>query len=93
MGFPPPVPLFFASQSGIFLLILGICYLLALVEPGFVKVILISKAFAVVFLVVHVGFFSAPPIIGAAAAGDAAMLAALSMALIRCRNRRAERGA
>ncbi|MBM3851918.1 MAG: hypothetical protein FJ399_02040 [Verrucomicrobia bacterium] len=81
LGFAGDIPLFFPSQSGIFLLVLGICYLLALRERGFVKVILISKAGAVLFLVTHAALLHAPPIIWAAAAGDAAMLTALAIAL------------
>ena len=77
MGYGQPGDLFFPSQSGIFLLILGVCYLLALREPALVAVIVVSKALAVAFLVAHVAFLGAPPIIGAAAAGDAAMLAAV----------------
>lgn len=76
-GFPPDVPHFFPSQSGIFLVILGISYLLALAEPSFVLTILVSKALAVVFLLIHAALLSAPPIIYAAAAGDGAMLAAM----------------
>lgn len=84
-GFPESPSLFFPSQSGIFLVILGMCYLLALREAAFVKVILFSKALAVVFLFVHGLFFSAPPAIWAAGAGDGAMLIALSAALWRRR--------
>ncbi len=84
-GFPETVPVFFPSQSGIFLLILGVCYLLALREPAFVRVILISKAFAVIFLFTHAAFLSAPPIIWAMFAGDGTMLVALSAALVRRR--------
>lgn len=85
LGFPQVTPIFFPSQTGIFLLILGICYLFALTEPAFVKVILMSKAFAVPFLFVHAAFLSATPSIWAAGAGDAAMLVALSAALWRQR--------
>ena len=77
MGFGDPGPPFFPSQAGIFLLILGVCYLLALREPALVRVIVVSKAFAVAFLAVHAAFLGAPPVIAAAAAGDAAMLAAV----------------
>lgn len=84
-GFSQAASVFFPSQSGIFLLILGTCYLLALREPALVKVILISKAFAVVFLFAHAAFLSAPSSIWAAAAGDMAMLAALSAALFKRR--------
>jgi vacuolar-type H+-ATPase subunit I/STV1 len=76
LGFSTSVPLFFPSQCGVFLLILGFCYLRALVEPSFIWTILVSKTFAVGFLLVHVVFLSAPPITWAAAAGDAGMLGA-----------------
>ncbi len=82
VGFQEVGPLFFPSQSGVFLLIIGLCYLRALVEPSFVKTILVSKVLAVGFLLVHVVFFSAPPIIWAAAAGDTSMLVAVA-ALVR----------
>ena len=81
LGFPGEIPIFFPSQSGIFLVILGISYLLALVEPAFIKIILYSKACAVFFLVAHAAFLGAPPIIWAAAVGDGGMLALMSTAL------------
>ena len=81
-GFPADVPVFFPSQSGIFLLILGICYLLAVAEPALTKVILVSKALAVGFLFSHAAFFAAPPIVWLMLAGDASMLAALSTVLL-----------
>jgi hypothetical protein len=90
LGFTADIPVFFPSQSGVFLLILGLCYLYALENPAFTKVILVSKAFAVVFLAVHAGLLSAPPMVWAAAAGDAAMLGVLAASLLR--DRRAERG-
>ncbi len=77
MGYGEPEDLFFPSQSGIFLLILGACYLLALREPALETVIVVSKGLAVVFLVVHAAFLGAPPVLWAAAAGDGAMLAAV----------------
>jgi hypothetical protein len=83
LGFSTAVPLFFPSQSGIFMLILGILYLGALVEPAYVWTIIVSKAFAVAFLFVHVALLSAPPLIWAAGAGDAAMLIAVSVMLAR----------
>lgn len=84
-GFPATVPIFFPTQSGIFLLILGLCYLRALVVPSFVWTIVVSKALAVLFLLVHVAFLGAPPIIWAAGAGDAAMLVAVAVLLRRHR--------
>ena len=81
----PAIPSFFPSQSGLFLVILGACYLRALAEPGFVVTILLSKACAVGFLLVHVVFLGAPPIMWAAAAGDAGMLVAVGYLLRRHR--------
>ncbi|MBI3944740.1 MAG: hypothetical protein HY321_02390 [Armatimonadetes bacterium] len=83
VGFPQTGPIFFASQSGIFLLVLGLCYLLALGNRALVPVILVSKALAVPFLLLHALFQGAPPLIWGAAAGDAAMLLALSVVLYR----------
>jgi hypothetical protein len=85
LGFGDPGPLFFPSQSGIFLLILGVCYLGALRRPDLVIVILVSKAMAVAFLTVHAAFLGAPSMVWAAAAGDATMLAAILWALRRAR--------
>lgn len=87
LGFAGPLPLFFPSQSGIFMLILGLFYLRALAEPAFVWTILVSKALAVAFLLVHVLFLAAPPIIWAAGAGDAAMLIAVAFLVRRNRQR------
>lgn len=81
LGFSEPGPRFFPSQSGIFLLIIGIYYLLALVYPAFEITIPLSKSFAVLFLTVHALFLSAPPIIWAADLGDLLMLAAFVGAL------------
>ena len=90
-GFPPQDSIFFPSQSGVFLLILGICYLMALVEPAFVKIIVLSKAFAVIFLFVHVVFLNAPVSIWAAFAVDSTMLVVLAVTLSRQNHRAHER--
>jgi len=90
-GFPGARPIFFPSQTGIFLFIFGIFYLLALREFAFIKTILVSKSFAVVFLTVHAVFLSAPPIIWAACVVDGGMLVALSAALVRARSAAAAR--
>lgn len=87
-GFPASTPIFYPSQSGIFLLILGVLYLRALVVPSFVWTIFVSKALAIAFLFVHVAFLGAPSIIWAAGAGDAAMLAAVAVMLARHRRLR-----
>lgn len=91
LGFVEPVPLFFPSQSGIFLLILGICYLLALVRPSFEIIIPLSKVLAIIFLTVHAVFLSAPSMIWAADIGDLLMCVAFSGALYR-RNRQVSSG-
>src|SRR6185437_9004635 len=47
-GFPTLGSDFFPSQSGVFLLILEICYLFALSDQAMIKVIVISKLAAVI---------------------------------------------
>ncbi len=81
IGFPEAGAAFFPSQAGIFLLTLGVCYLLALRDRAMTKVIVISKSFAVVFLVTHAVLPGGVPILWAAAAGDAGMLAVTVLAL------------
>jgi len=78
---------FFPSQSGVFLLVLGVCYLLALRDGSLLVVLVLSKTAAVLFLLVHVVLLDGPPILWAVAGGDAAMLAATlgAMALARPR--------
>jgi hypothetical protein len=80
-GFETAENPFFASQAGLFLLILGVCYLLALKIPDLILVILISKGAAVLFLVFQALFLNAPPLTWAAAAADATMLGGLILAL------------
>jgi len=81
LGFDQTIPIFFPSQSGIFLFLLGGCYFIALRNRAFIKVIIVSKAAAVVFLAVHSIFLSAPPIVWGAGAGDAGMLIAILVLL------------
>jgi hypothetical protein len=82
-GFGEPAGVFFPTQSGLFLLILAVCYLLALREPVLLVVVLLSKACAVAFLVVHAAFLGGPPVLWLAALGDGAMLTAALAALAR----------
>lgn len=84
-GFPAEGSIFFATQSGVYLVILGVLYLGALSVPPFVWSIVLSKTLAVIFLLVHAAFAGAPPIIWLAAAGDAGMLAAVVVLLLRHR--------
>jgi hypothetical protein len=78
-GFPEPIHPYFPSMAGVFLVILGICYLRAVTEPALVFVILVSKASAVVFLVVQAAWLSAPPVTWVMLVGDAAMLASVAI--------------
>lgn len=80
-GFQAAMPIFFPSQSGVFLVIMGIFYLMALRWPPFEWTILISKGFAVVFLTIHAGFLSAPRMIWAVNLEDALMLAGFAGAV------------
>ena len=81
VGFPPAASSFFPSQSGAFLLALGICYLLALRDRALVWTILVSKTVAVLFLLTHALFLDAPPSVLAAGVGDFAMLSATLWAM------------
>ena len=73
-GFPPEPSLFYPTQSGLFLLILGVCYALAVRDRALAPVIVVSKAGAVVFLFAEVLWGGAPPIIWGAGFGDLGML-------------------
>jgi hypothetical protein len=83
VGLPEAASTFFPSQSGAFLVALGLCYLLALRDRALVWTILVSKSIAVVFLLVHFLFLGAPPSVLAAAALDFAMLAVTVGAWVR----------
>jgi hypothetical protein len=76
-GFKSTDTYFWQSQSGIFLTVLAIAYFLAYKELNrsrvLVHFIVISKALAVIFLMVHFILLNAPYSIGLAAAGDAFM--------------------
>jgi hypothetical protein len=80
-GFEQQRPPFFPAQSGLFLLILGVCYFASLRLPQLILVILVSKVSAVVFLVTFGVILGVPLSIWLAAAGDGAMLAALILVL------------
>lgn len=82
IGFKDLPSVFFPSQSGVFLLILGTFYLMAAKWRSFESTILVSKAFAVVFLTAHVAFLSAPPLVWAAWLEDALMLACFAAAVL-----------
>ena len=83
IGFPLMGSLFFPSQVGIFLLLMGIFYFISLPEPTFIKTILISKAFAVVFLLAECASSPVSFWLWGALAGDALMLLLTCAALLR----------
>jgi len=80
-GFEQQTPPFFPAQTGLFLMILGACYLASLRMPQLILVILISKAAALAFLVTFGLLLGGPLSIWLAAVGDGAMLAAVISAL------------
>jgi hypothetical protein len=67
------VSVFFAAQSGLFLIILGSVYLAGLRDSSLLWVLVLSKALAAIFLVVMVSISEAPRIILLQAILDAAM--------------------
>ena len=68
---------FFVRQAGLFLFCLGLFTLAIVVEMKryyyFVKVIIVAKSLAFLFLVSHAHLAVSPPIINAAAVGDGLM--------------------
>lgn len=85
LGLDMRLPIFFPSQAGVFLLLLGLCYLNALRDRSYFKILLVSKTAAVTFLSVHIFFLAAPAIITLAFVIDLAMLAALVWLQLRYR--------
>lgn len=73
LGWSYPGSRFFPAQSGLFLLILGAVYLVALRRRSWAWVIVGSKAAAVLFLVGEAAAGNCPPIVFATAAGDGLM--------------------
>jgi hypothetical protein len=76
-GFPASSGIFWQSQSGIFLMVLGIVYFMAYREAErsrtLVKLLVLSKGLAVLFLLTHWLFLAAPDSIALAAVGDGVM--------------------
>jgi hypothetical protein len=83
-GFDPAAAGFFTRQGGAFHLVLGVAYALELRLSGTVRLLLLAKASATVFLVATLLGGGAPWAVAVSAAGDAAILA-LSLALRRVR--------
>lgn len=73
--------LFFVRQSGLFLILMGMFYLVPLRDPEKYRAIIIltivTKLLAVVFMIANAGHTPAPGMILLAAAGDGAMAFAL----------------
>jgi hypothetical protein len=82
-GFDAAGSIFFPTQSGVFLLIMGVLYVSAVRVPQLVWTILLSKGFAVPFLLVHLLVLNGPPSLWLALAGDAGMLLAVVLLLLR----------
>lgn len=88
MGWPHNGPAFFASQSGIYLLVLGGAYLAGIRYRPFAWFLAISKAAAVLFLLGHALAETAPRILLVrAAVADGLMGLAVVVALISERRR------
>ena len=71
---------FYPAQSGLFLIILGLIYAAAIRQRAYVGIVVLSKACAVIFLVVEAWRGSCPPIVYLTAALDAALGAVVAMA-------------
>ena len=70
---------FFPAQSGLFLLILGIVYAVAIRDRSLVWIVILSKAFAVAFLVGEALGGSCPPVVYVTAVIDGSMGAAVAL--------------
>jgi len=77
---------FFPAQSGLFLLILGIVYAAAVRNRSLVWIVILSKAFAVIFLVGEALGGSCPPVVYVTALIDGLM--GSTVALLWWRERR-----
>lgn len=81
---------FYPAQSGLFLLILGIVYTAAIRVRAYVAIVILSKAFAVAFLVGEAWRGSCPPIVYLTAGIDAIMGVLVALAWWRERSRHPE---
>jgi hypothetical protein len=77
--------MFWPSQAGLFLIILGIAYAATVRIPAFVWLTIGSKAGAFVFLVASPALLGAPKIAGLMGCGDGLMGLAVAAALWRAR--------
>ena len=71
---------FYPAQSGLFLIILGIVYAMAIRQRAYVAIVVLSKAIAVTFLVSEAWRGSCPPIVYLTAAIDGFMGALVAIA-------------
>jgi hypothetical protein len=81
---------FYPAQSGLFLLILGIVYAAAIRVRAYVPIVVLSKAFAVTFLVAEAWRGSCPTIVYLTAVVDAVMGILVAVAWWRARARHPE---
>jgi hypothetical protein len=85
-------PVFWPSQAGLFLLILGAAYILAIRLRPLVWLVIGSKVSAFIFLLVSALWVDAPPIVALLGCGDGLMGLAVAVALWRLRGAEAARG-
>lgn len=78
--------IFFPSQSGVFLILLGGAYFAALWHRPFAWLLVVSKGVAVLFLVTHYLLGTGPAVLLAAAFFDGLMGAAVLVVLVRKRD-------
>jgi hypothetical protein len=76
---------FYPAQSGLFLLILGLVYAAAIRVRPYVAIVVLSKAFAVAFLLVEASRGSCPPVVFLTAGIDAVMGLLVALAWWRAR--------
>jgi len=91
VGWPYSGPMFWPSQAGLFLIILGVTYAWAIRLRPLLWLIIGSKFSAVVFLLLSVPFLEAPRLVALLGCGDGAM--GLAVALLFWAVRRAEAAA
>lgn len=90
----PIEDIFFVRQSGIFLFLLGLVYLYPLRNLKkyytLIKLVILSKVVAVIFLVWNAHFTTAPPMIYLAALFDGLMGAVVTVVYVQCRREYAQ---
>ena len=91
VGWPYSGPVFWPSQAGLFLVILGVTYAWAVRLRPLLWLVIGSKVSAVVFLLLSVAWLEAPRLVALLGCGDGMM--GLAVALLFCGLKRAENSA